>query len=112
MCLGFLDYARKVPDHRIPGMTTYPRGEVLLATLVGVVCGADDFEGVETIGEAALEWLRRFLPFARGVPTAQTFRNVFRLIDSRRFRSVSRLGRKRRARPGGRIGPTSRKSWR
>ena len=81
MGLGFLDYARKVPDHRIVGMTTYPLGEILLATLVGVVCGADDWEGVETIGEAALEWLRRFLPFADGVPSAQTFRKVFRLID-------------------------------
>ena len=36
-------------------MTTYPLGEILLATLVGVVCGVDDWEGVETIGEAALE---------------------------------------------------------
>jgi predicted transposase YbfD/YdcC len=81
MGLGFLDWARKVPDHRIVGMTTYPLGEILLATLVGVVCGADDWEGVETIGEAALEWLRRFLPFVNGVPKAQTFRKVFRLID-------------------------------
>lgn len=48
---------------------------------MGVVCGADDWEGVETIGEAALECLRRFLPFTHGVPTAQTFRKVFRLID-------------------------------
>src|SRR5271170_3112779 len=81
MGLRFFDYARKVPDHRIVGMTTYPLGEILLATLAGVVCGADDWEGVETIGEAALEWLRRFLPFADGVPSAQTFRKVFRLID-------------------------------
>ncbi len=81
MGLGFLDFARKIPDHRIVGMTTYPLGEILLATLAGVVCGADDWEGVETIGEAALEWLRRFLPFTHGVPTAQTFRKVFRLID-------------------------------
>jgi hypothetical protein len=47
MGLGFLDFARKVPDHRIVGMTTYPLGEILLATLAGVVCGADDWEGVE-----------------------------------------------------------------
>ena len=28
-------------------MVTYPLDEVLLATLVDVVCGADDWEGVE-----------------------------------------------------------------
>ena len=61
-------------------MTTYPLDEVLLAALVGVVCGADDWEGVETVAEGALEWLRGLLPFAEGVPTAQTFRKVVRLI--------------------------------
>ena len=81
MVLGFLDQMRNVPDHRIPGMTTYPLDEVLLAALVGVVCGADDWEGVEAVAEGALEWLRGFLPFAEGVPTAQTFRKVFRLLD-------------------------------
>jgi predicted transposase YbfD/YdcC len=64
-------------------MVTYPLDEVLLATLVGVVCGADDWEGVEEIAAGALDWLRGFLPFANGVPTAQTLRKVFRLLDTR-----------------------------
>ena len=83
MILGFLDQMRNVPDHRISGMTTYPLDEVLLSTLVAVVCGADDWEEVEGVAEGALDWLRGFLPFAEGVPTAQTFRKVFRLIDKR-----------------------------
>src|SRR5271157_5266119 len=83
MSLGFLDHMRVVPDHRIPGMVTYPLDEVLLATLVGVVCGADDWEGVEEVATGALEWLCGFLPFANGIPTAQTLRKVFRLLDTR-----------------------------
>ena len=82
MLLGFLDHMRVVPDHRIAGMVTYPIDEVLLATLVGVVCGADDWEGVEEVAGGALEWLRGFLPFASGIPTAQTLRKVFRLLDA------------------------------
>ena len=80
MSLGFLDHMRVVPDHRIPGMVTYPLDEVLLATLVGVVCGADDWEGVEEVATGALDWLRDFLPFAYGIPTAQTLRKV--LLDT------------------------------
>src|SRR5271165_5479680 len=72
MSLGFLDHMRVVPDHRIPGMVTYPLDAVLLATLVGVVCGADDWDGVEEVANGALDWLRGFLPFANGIPTAQT----------------------------------------
>jgi hypothetical protein len=73
MTRGFLD--------RIPGMVAYPLDEVLLSTLVGVVCGADDWEGVEEVANGALDWLRSFLPFAHGVATAQTWRKVFRLLD-------------------------------
>ena len=82
MPLGFLDHMRVVPDHRIPGMVTYPLDEVLLATLVGVVCGADDWDGVEEVATGALDWLRSFLPFKSGIPTAQTLRKVFRLLDT------------------------------
>jgi predicted transposase YbfD/YdcC len=82
MSLGFLDHMRVVPDHRIPGMVTYPLDEVLLATLVGVVCGANDWEGVEEVATGALQWLCGFLPFANGIPTAQTLRKVFRLLDT------------------------------
>ena len=82
MSLGFLDHMRVVPDHRIPGMVTYPLDEVLLATLVGVVCGADDWEGVEEVAIGALDWLHGFLRFKNGIPTAQTFRKVFRLLDT------------------------------
>jgi predicted transposase YbfD/YdcC len=63
-------------------MVTYPLDEVLLATLVGVVCGADDWEGVEEVATGALDWLRSFLPFKSGLPTAQTLRKVFRLLDT------------------------------
>src|ERR1700721_1072236 len=82
MSLGFWIIMRVVPDHRVPGMVIYALDEVLFATLVGVVCGADDWEGVEEVATGALDWLRGFLPFANGIPTAQTLRKVFRLLDS------------------------------
>ncbi|WP_159732638.1 ISAs1 family transposase [Methylosinus sp. Ce-a6] len=72
---------RIVLDHRIPGMVTYPLDEILLTTLVGVICGADDWDGVEEIAAGALDWLRGYLLFANGVATAQTLRKVFRLLD-------------------------------
>jgi len=82
MSLGFLDHMRAVPDHRIPGMVTDPLDEVLLARPVGVICGADDWEGVEEVATGALEWLCSFLPFAAGIATAQTLRKVFRSSDT------------------------------
>lgn len=78
MAIGFLDEMKQVPDHRVAGMVTFPLEEILLATLAAVVCGADDWERVEDYASESLDWLRRYLPFAAGIPTAQTFRKVFR----------------------------------
>lgn len=80
MEIDFLSHMRIVPDHRIAGMVTYPLDEILLVTLTGIVCGADDFEEIETVGRGLVVWLRQFLPFRQGVPRAQTFRKVFRLL--------------------------------
>lgn len=83
MPTSFLTCIRDIPEHRIAGMVSYPLDEMLLATLVGVLCGADDFDDVESIGSELEGWLRRFLPFASGIATAQTFRRFFRLVDAK-----------------------------
>lgn len=81
MTPGFLDQMRIVPDHRVPGMVTYPLDEILFSTPAGVVCGADDWEEIEEVATGALDGLRSFLPFENGIATAQTLRKVFRLLD-------------------------------
>ena len=80
MGIGFLEHIKEVPDHRVAGMATYPLDEILLATLVGVLCGADDWEAVELLSREYLGWLKQFLPYKSGVPHAQIFRKVFRLL--------------------------------
>jgi hypothetical protein len=42
MALGFLSEMKAAPDHRVAGMVTYPLDEILLATLVSVICGTND----------------------------------------------------------------------
>jgi hypothetical protein len=49
MTIGFLEQMKVIPDHRITGMVTYPLDEILLTTLVGVFCGADDWEAIELL---------------------------------------------------------------
>ena len=81
MTVNFLDHIKTIEDHRVMGMVTYPLDEVLLTTLVGLLCRADDFDEIELLGQEQLSWLRQFLPFKDGIPQAQTFRKIFRLLD-------------------------------
>jgi len=74
-----LDHMRIVPDHRIAGMVTSALDEILLTTLIGVVCEANDWEEIEEVATRALDWLRAFLPFENGIATAQ--RKGFHPLD-------------------------------
>lgn len=41
---------------------------------------ADDWEAIELLSREYLGWLKQFLPSKTGIPHAQTFRKVFRLL--------------------------------
>lgn len=80
--VSFFDVIRSIPEQRIVGMVTYPLDEILLVSFVGVLCGGDDWEIIEDMNRANLEWLRQFLPYKNGVPPAQTCRRVFSLLPA------------------------------
>lgn len=80
--ISFLEHFRGLPEPRIVGMVTYPLDEILLATLVGVVCGAEDWEEITLFAREHIKWLRKFLSYDSGIASEQTFRSVFRLLDA------------------------------
>jgi predicted transposase YbfD/YdcC len=70
-----------VADPRVPGRTTYPLMEVLVMAFIGVLCGADDWHGIAMIAEEHHDWLLKFLSLEHGIPSHDTFRRVFMLLD-------------------------------
>lgn len=74
MTIALLEHIKEVPEHRVPGMVTYPLDEILLSAVVGVLCGGDDFETIELLSHEYLAWLKQFLPHKHGILQAQTAR--------------------------------------
>ncbi len=83
--LGFLDYFKDLEDPRCATNKLYPIDELLFLSLCAVICGADGWADVELFSEAKLAFLRRFLPYANGIPSDDTLRRFFRAIDSQAF---------------------------
>jgi len=73
-------------DPRQAGKVLYPLPELLLLLLCGTVAGADDFVELTLWGEEHLAFLRRFLPFARGIPSHDTLCEVVATIDPDLFK--------------------------
>jgi hypothetical protein len=65
----FLSHFAPLRDPRQASKVLYPLAEILLLLLCATICGADDFVEIELWGEEHLAFLRRFLPFVRGIPS-------------------------------------------
>lgn len=85
MIASFLEHFSDLEDPRFPGFVTYPLPEILVAALVGVVCGAEDWDEIVPFWEAKMELLRQFLPDKNGGASANTFWRVFDVLNSPSF---------------------------
>jgi hypothetical protein len=79
-------YFDKVPDpRRETENKLHALSDILCIALCAVISGCDDWEAVEEFGEAKKDWFRKFLPLTNGIPSHDTFRRVFSLIDPEKF---------------------------
>jgi predicted transposase YbfD/YdcC len=85
MTKSFLEHFERLEDPRVKGLVTYPLAEILLGALIGVLCGAEDWEDVVLICEQKLDFLKMFLPYDNGIASPDTFQRVFDLLDSKVF---------------------------
>jgi predicted transposase YbfD/YdcC len=76
---------RKLKDPRINRHKRHHLLDIIIVALCAVLCGAKDWQQVEAFGKLRLDWLRRFIELANGVPSHDTFERVFDRIDPTAF---------------------------
>jgi DDE_Tnp_1-associated len=81
----FFDHFSALDDPRQAGKVVYPLAEILLLVLCGTIAGAETFVEIERWGEGKLEFRRRFLPFAHGLPAHDTLNDVINALPSSGF---------------------------
>jgi predicted transposase YbfD/YdcC len=70
---------------------TYPLVEILFVALVAVICGSESYSDFETFGKTQIKWLKKFFPFKNGIPSHDTYRRVFQLLDPKSLEKAYRL---------------------
>jgi hypothetical protein len=84
--IGFFECFSGLTDPRQAGKVLYPLNDVMLLVLCGELAGVDGFVEVDLWGETNLEFLRRLLPFARGIPSHEALNDLFNAVDYQAFR--------------------------
>jgi len=84
--VAFLEYFSGLADPRQAGKILYPLDEIMLLVLCGEVAGAEGFPDIALWGGLHLDFLRRFLPFQRGIPSHDALNDLFNALDHDAFR--------------------------
>src|SRR3712207_6138403 len=59
--------------------------DILAVAVCAVIAGAESWEDIELYGRSKQAWLKTFLALPNGIPSHDTFRRVFMLIDPDAF---------------------------
>ena len=76
----FIDHLSSIADPRRVHKKLHELVDILFLSTCAVLAGADGPAEIEAFGIDRLEWLRKFVPLAKGVPSHDTIRRVFSLI--------------------------------
>ena len=76
-----------LPDPRVRGRCDHKLLDIIIIAICGVLCGADSWVGIETVGKAKESWFREFLDLEHGIPSHDTFGYVFAKIDHEAFQT-------------------------
>ncbi len=76
-----------LPDPRIERTKRYPLNEIILLVISATISGFEGWKQIKDVGEIKLSWLRKFLPYEKGIPVDDTIARVMRKLDTKAFQS-------------------------
>src|SRR5438105_13523464 len=78
-------YLGAIEDPRCSGKVGHRLLDILVIAVCAVVACAESWNDIALYGRSKLTWLRTFLELPNGIPSHDTFRRVFMLIDPEAF---------------------------
>jgi predicted transposase YbfD/YdcC len=82
---SILDHFADLPDPRREQGRVHRLDEIVFVATCAVLCGAESWEQIADYAHSKIDWLTTFLTLPGGVPSHDTFRRVFCLLDPLAF---------------------------
>lgn len=78
---SLVDHFSSIKDPRIDRTKKHLLIEIIVMTIVAILCGAEDWDDLVLICRGKLGWLKKFLILENGVPSADTFKRVWARVS-------------------------------
>ena len=78
-------YFQGLTDPRMEGKISHKLIDIVMIAISAVLSGAESWTEIELFGQTKKEWLSTFLELPNGIPSHDTFRDVFKRLDALEF---------------------------
>lgn len=78
-------YFECIPDHRINRNKKHLLSDIIILSILAVICGAESWDSIELFGKTKLSFLKTFLKLPNGIPSHDTINRVFSSLRPRLF---------------------------
>lgn len=84
---SLLHHFEGLSDPRIERTKKHKLIDMVVIAICGVICGADNWVEIAYYGEVKEAWLRQFLELPNGIPSHDTFNDVFARLKGEEFQA-------------------------
>jgi len=85
LCNSFIEHFNEVEDPRRQAGLRHPLIEILFIAICAMIAGADDWVGIARFGQAKRSWFEKYLELKHGIPSHDTFGDVFSVLNPEQF---------------------------
>ena len=82
------DFFSQLPDPRIRRNKKHLLIDIVVLTVIAVICGAESWNAIEMFGNSKKDFLSKFLKLPHGIPSYDTINMVFSLINPDKFEQL------------------------
>ena len=76
---------RKLHDPRVERRKKHKLLDIIILSILAVLCGAESYDSIELFGKSNLDFLRQILDLRNGIPSHDTINRVFSILNPRQF---------------------------
>lgn len=77
-----------IADPRVERTKEHKLVDIIVIAMCGVLSGAEGWTEIEEFGKSKEEWFKSFLELKNGIPSHDTFRRVFMILNAKVFQEV------------------------
>ena len=83
--LSFFDHFAALEETRVERTKQHPLMNIAFIAVCAMLCGANDFVGMEKFGNNKKTWLAKFIDLKNGIPSHDTFGRVIQTLKPEQF---------------------------